>query len=133
MALQSGVELITFYSAVAKTASENGSSVLVPDFKRALITANITAVAGTSPTLIIGFETSEDDTTWFHNGIVVDKDRQGSLTRTSAPTDEAKITTVTKHILWLTHFSKYLRPYLTITGSAGQSFTITLKGTFYRD
>lgn len=123
-------EIIVVYNAIAKTASENGTSYLTHPFKNGLLEVDVTAVSGTTPTLIVSVETSEDGTTWFHNTILADKERQGSLTRLTAPTDEAKITTVTKHIAWLMNLSRYARLVLTIGGTT-PSFTITAKLTLY--
>lgn len=123
-------EIIVIYNAAVKTASENGTSYLVHPFKEGILEVNVTAVSGTTPTLVIAVETSEDEITWFHNTILADKERQGSLTRLTVPTDEAKITTVTKHIAWLMNLSRYVRLVLTIAGTT-PSFTITAKATLY--
>lgn len=123
-------EIITFYNNATKTASENSASYLIHPHKEGILEVDVTAVSGTSPTLVIAVETSEDGTTWFHNTILADKDRQGNLTRLTAPTDEAKITTVSKHVCWLKNLSRYVRFVLTIAGTT-PSFTITAKGTFY--
>lgn len=123
-------EIIVFYSAAVKTASEDGTSWLIHPHEEGVLTVDVTAVSGTSPTLVIAVETSEDGTTWFHNTIVADKDRQGDLVRLTAPTIEAKITTVSKHVAWLMNLSRYVRLVLTIAGTT-PSFTITAKGSFY--
>ena len=120
---------LTIYDAAVKTVSEN-SEAKVNFYKTGLLEIDITAVSGTTPTLVVEVETSEDGTTWFHNTTVTDKKRQGNLTRLTAPTDEAKITTVSKHITWLEKLSKYYRLALTIAGTT-PSFTITAKVTSY--
>lgn len=122
--------VLTFYTAAVKTASENSASQASSAYRDALLEVDITAVSGTSPTLIIAVETSEDNVTWFHNTVLSDKERQGSLTRLTAPTDEAKITTVSKHVAWLRDLSAYIRLALTIGGTL-PSFTITAKVTPY--
>jgi len=122
--------VLTFYSASVKTASENSASQATDKFRDAILEVDVTAVSGTLPTLIVAVETSEDDSTWFHNTVLADKERQGVLTRLTVPTDEAKITTVTKHIAWLKNLSRYMRLVLTIGGTT-PSFTITAKVTPY--
>jgi len=121
---------LIFYTAAVKTASENSASQASDKIRDALLEVDVTAVSGTTPTLIVAVETSEDDVTWFHNTVLADKDRQGSLTRLTAPTDEAKITTITKHTAWLKDLSRYTRLALTI-GGTNPSFTITVKVTPY--
>lgn len=123
-------EIIVIYNAAVKTASEDGISYLIHPFQNGILEVNVTAASGTTPTLIITIETSEDGTTWFHNTILSDKERQGNLTRLTVPTDEAKITTVSKHIAWLYNLSRYMRLTLTIAGTT-PSFTITAKATLY--
>ena len=122
--------VLIFYNAAVKTSSENSASQATDAFRDAILEVDVTAVSGTTPTLIAAVETSDDDTTWFHNTILADKERQGSLTRLTAPTDEAKITTVSKHIAWLKNLSRYTRLVLTIGGTT-PSFTITAKVTPY--
>lgn len=122
--------VLTFYDAAVKTASENSASQASDKFKEGLLEVNVTAVSGTTPTLVVAVETSEDDVTWFHNTTLADKQRQGSLTRLTAPTDEAKITTVTKHVAWLKNLSRHTRLALTIDGTT-PSFTLTAKVTPY--
>lgn len=122
--------VLTFYSAVVKTASENSASQACDAFRDAILEVDVTAVSGTTPTLIVAVETSEDNINWFHNTILADKERQGSLTRLTAPTDEAKITTVSKHVAWLKNLSRFIRLVLTIGGTT-PSFTITAKVTPY--
>lgn len=122
--------ILTFYNAAVKTATENSAAQACDDFIDAILEVDITAVSGTTPTLIVAVETSEDGITWFHNTILADKERQGSLTRLTAPTDEAKITTVSKHVAWLKNLSRSMRLALTIGGTT-PSFTITAKVTPY--
>lgn len=122
--------VLTFYSGAVKTASEYSASQASDKFRDAVLEVDVTAVSGTTPTLIVAAETSEDDVTWFHNTILTDKERQGSLTRLTVPTDEAKITTVTKHIVWLRNLSRHMRLSLTIAGTT-PSFTLTAKVTPY--
>jgi len=122
--------VLTFYSAAVKTASENSASQASDAFRDAMLVVNVTAVSGSTPTLIVAVETSDDNITWFHNTILVDKERPGSLTRLTAPTDEAKITTVSKHIAWLNNLSRYTRLVLIIGGTT-PSFTITAEVTPY--
>jgi len=122
--------VLTFYSAAVKTASENSASQASNAFRDAMLVVDVTAVSGTTPTLIVAVETSDDNITWFHNTILVDKERPGSLTRLTAPTDEAKITTVSSHIARLKNLSRYTRLVLTIGGTT-PSFTITAEVTPY--
>jgi len=121
---------ITFYSAAVKTESENSASQDTSKYRNAMLIVDVTAVSGTTPTLVIQVQTSPDGTNWYHNSMVTDKDREGSLTRLTAPTDEAKITTVSSHICWCKDLSKYTRLALTITGTT-PSFTVSAVMTPY--
>ena len=122
--------VLTFYDAAVKTASENSASQASDDFRDGLLEVDVTAVSGTTPTLIVAVETSEDDVTWFHNTVLTDKERQGSLTRLTAPTDEAKIKKISEHLAWIKNLSRYIRLVLTIGGTT-PSFTLTAKVTPY--
>ncbi len=125
-------KVVTLYDGAVKAISENGDAILVHPYDRGVIEVDVTNVGGTSPTLVVAIETAWDSAgPWFHNTIVVDKDRQGDLVRTTAPVDEAKITTVSKHIAWLERLSRYIRPVLTIGGSGGQTFTLSARVTLY--
>lgn len=122
--------VLTFYAAAVKTASENSAGQASDKFKDGLLEVNVTAVSGTTPTLIVEVETSEDDVTYFHSATLTEKLVAGSLTRLTAPTTEAQIQTVSKHKMWLNNLSRYTRLALTIGGTT-PSFTITAKVTPY--
>ena len=99
-------------------------------FNKGLLQLRVTAVSGSSPTLIPAIETSEDGHNWFHNAILIDKTREGDLTRLTAPTDEAKITTTGYYVQWLGELSNYFRLKHTVGGTT-PTFTITEKVTLY--
>lgn len=122
--------VVSFYAAATKTASENSASVRTTHFKKARLDVDVTAASGTTPTLVIEVQTSYDGTEWFPAATLTDKERQGSLTRLTAPTDEAKITVVGNYTCEIDNLSDYARLALTITGTT-PSFTFTAKVTFY--
>lgn len=121
---------VTILSAQVINSNSQSSSYRVEDYLEGILNVDVTVVSGTTPTLVITAETSEDGTTWSFNSIVVDKERQGDLTRITAPTDEAKITTVSKHVHWLRNLSKFMRLSWVVTG-ASASFTVTAKMTLW--
>lgn len=123
-------KVLTFYSAAVKTASENSASQASDKFRDGLLEVDVTAVSGTTPTLIVTVETSEDDVTYFHSATLTEKLAAGSLIRLTAPTTEAMIQTVSKHKMWLKNLSRYTRLALTIAGMS-PSFTLTAKVTPY--
>lgn len=123
--------VLTFYDGAVKTASEDSAGQDSDGYKTGILEVNITVVSGTAPTLVITVEISDDDVTYFHNTTLTDKEREGDLERVTSPTDEAQITTVTKHVLWIKNLSKFIRLVLTIAGSS-PSFTTTAKITLHR-
>jgi hypothetical protein len=127
-------EIITLFNGtISGTGALSGSNKLIHPFKRALLTLNVTAVPQTTPQLLLDVETSEDDTTYFFNRRLADKDRQGNLTRTTAPVDEHLITTVSKHVFELDNLSRYVRlNCVTFSGSGTPAtFTVAAKITLY--
>lgn len=122
--------VLTFYSEAVKTASENSASQETDDFKEGTLEVDVTAVSGTTPVLRIEVQTSPDNVTFFHCDTIADKEREGNLTRLTAPVTGAGISTVSKHILWIKNLSRYTRLALTIAGTT-PSFTFTAKVTAY--
>ena len=58
--------LLTLVPSAAQTSSGIGSAVEVGEYIQLLVTLNITAMSGTSPSVEVYLETSDDDgTTWY--------------------------------------------------------------------
>ena len=122
--------IITFYDAAVKTASENSAAKEVYPARSGIVEVDVTAVSGTTPVLRVFVETSPDNVTWFHCASVSEKERQGNLTRLTAPVTGAGINDVRKVVAWVENLSRYVRLALTITGTT-PSFTFSSKVTLY--
>ncbi len=96
----------------AVTANFNSDPVDVGRFVELLAVLNVTAHAGTTPTLDVKFQVSADKITWTDLG-----DAFTQVTTVDSQTIK-KITA---------NFGKYIRAVLTIGGTGGPSYTCTLK------
>lgn len=76
------VSRLTLQASAAKTASNNGQAVSVDSsYDSALVFLNVTAASGTTPTLDVKLQTSDDGgTTWYDlpNGSFTQKTNIGS-------------------------------------------------------
>ncbi len=101
---------LTILTSSAQTVSGSGAQIEVGEYKEALVTLNITAVSGTSPTLVVQLQASDDNgTTWYNlpNGLF-----------TSA-------STVSKQAIQIGTFGDYIRASFTVGGTT-PSFTFGL-------
>lgn len=115
--------LLTLYDGTI-TENTTGAAKEVQLYKSAAILVNVTAVSGTSPTLVPTIEISPDNSAWFHRAVVIDHETEGVLTRTTAPTVEGKIQTAGKYELLLdAHLAKYIRANF-VVGGTSPSFTL---------
>jgi hypothetical protein len=103
-------EVFTLHASAAETVTGQSAGVEVEAYGEAQALLNVTAVAGTGPTLDVRFQTSDDGADWYDLG--------GSFAQQSAVNKPA--------VLKLTTIGRYLRAVWTI-GGTGPSFTFTLK------
>ena len=115
--------VVELYSGtITETTTGEGKEVPLADFCHILV--DVTAQSGTNDTLVPTIQVSHDNSEWFDRGVVIDEVTEGSLTRTTAPTTEAKILAAGNYQLMLHgQLAKYMRVVLTV---AGTSVSITL-------
>ncbi len=102
--------VFTLHASAAETATGQSASVDLSTYAEALAELNVTAVAGTSPTMTVSFQTSDDGADWYDMG-----------------TAFAAVTAVSKPAaLKFTNFGQFVRAVWTIGGTT-PSFTFTLK------
>ncbi len=102
---------LTILTPTAQTISGSGAQIEVGEYKEALVTLNITAVSGTSPTLLVQIQASDDNgTTWYN---------LPNAAFTSA-------STVSSQAIQINTFGDYIRAEFTIGGTT-PSFTFGLK------
>jgi hypothetical protein len=102
---------ITVRASSALSASGQSGTLDLSTFLEAVALLNVTAVSGTSPTLDVKFQTSDDGSDWYDLG--------SSFTQATGITKPAA--------LKLTNFGRYVRAVYTLGGSASPSVTFTLK------
>ncbi len=102
--------VFTLHASAAETATGQSAGVDLSTYAEALAELNVTAVAGTSPTMTVSFQTSDDGTDWYGLG-----DAFAAVTAVAKP-----------NILRLTNVGRFVRAVWTITGTT-PSFTFTLK------
>lgn len=101
----------TLHTLGAETATGNSSSMNVGDANECIVFLHVSAVSGTTPTLDVSIQTSEDGTTWHdHN--------DGTFTQTTAVR-----TAATKRLLGL---GRFIRARWVIAGTS-PSFTFYVK------
>ncbi len=102
---------LTIQPSGAETASGNSASVEVGEYKEALVTLNVTAASGTSPSLTVLLQASDDEgTTWYNLP-------NASFTAATAVTSQA---------IQINTFGDYIRASYAITGTS-PSFTFAVK------
>ncbi len=102
--------VFTLHASAAETATGQSAGVDLSTHREALAELNVTAVTGTSPTMTVSFQTSDDNADWYNLGDAF-----------------AGVTAVAKqNALRLTNVGRYLRAVWTIGGTT-PSFTFTLK------
>ena len=104
----------TIHASAAETATGNSSDIDVSDWTMAVFYLNVSASAGTSPTLDITIE-GKDPIAGTYYTIV---------------TFLQKVTTGSERIALVVLTDRTIRGKWTIGGSAGQSFTFSLVGIF---
>jgi len=119
----------TFFDKTV-TASENSASFNCEEFNECTVVCYVSAVSGTTPTLVPEIEISGDDSVWAHRYTITDTDTQGSLTRLTAPTVEGKIRAAgTFNCQLVGNLGKQMRVGLTL-GGTNPSFTVQIVGYF---
>lgn len=104
---------IVLQASAAQTATGNSSAVEVGEYTEALVTLNCTAASGTTPTMTVKVQTSDDKgTTWYDLP-------SGGFTQ---------LTAAGKQALQITCFGDYIRALWTIGGST-PSFTFVMNVT----
>jgi len=117
---------ITLKASGAETASTVGGAVATgPDSGSLYLEVNVTASAGTSPTLLVKIEGSIDGTNWFTLGNIGANGYNSGSVNGTAPTN---FTTTAGPIRAIFDLPQYVRYNSTIGGSAGQSFTYSVTG-----
>lgn len=99
----------TLAASAARTATANGSSFELGDRGVICLKLDVTAASGTSPTLDVSIETSEDGTTWRSLGAFAQKTAAGAERKSFAGCD------------------RFVRPVFTIGGTT-PSFTFSVAG-----
>ncbi len=102
---------LTIQTSATETVSGNSGAVEVGEYREALVTLNVTAASGTSPTLAVQLQASDDEgTTWYN--------LPNALFTTA--------TAVTNQALQISTFGDYIRASYAITGTT-PSFTFAIK------
>lgn len=100
----------TLLSSAARTTSGSSDYVDVSNFAEMVALLDVTAASGTSPTLDVKFQTSDNGTDWF-----------------DLPSDAfTQSTAGVKKALKLSNFGRYVRASYTIGGTS-PSFTFSLR------
>ena len=94
----------------ATTATGQSAAVDFSDDMEGVALLNVTAVSGTTPSMTVKFQTSDDASDWYDTG-----DTFSAVTAATKP-----------NALKLTNLGRYVRAVWTITGTT-PSFTFTLK------
>lgn len=100
----------TLHASAAATATGQSSGIDLGRYIEAVAELNVTAASGTSPTLDVKFQTSDDDADWY--------DMDAAFAQITAAAKPA--------VLKMTNFGRYVRAVWTIGGTT-PSFTFTLK------
>lgn len=117
--------LIELYSG-AITANFNGTAYPVRSREKGTIFVNVSAVSGTTPTLVLTLQASDDETDWYDVAVVIDDTTEGDLTRVTAPTTEAKIVSAGKYYVEVpSGIGRYIR-IKGVVGGTTPSFTCTV-------
>ena len=107
---------ISLHASGAETITGTGSSVDITSLRQAAkLTLEITAVAGTTPTLVVAIQTSPSGA--------------GSWQQVAAFASQNAVGTID---LVTAKLSRFVRAVWTITGTLGQSFTFALTGTAHQ-
>lgn len=105
-----GTSVLALQASAAQTATGNGAGVETGEYKEALVTLNVTAASGTSPTCTVKLQTSDDGgTTWYD---------LPNAAFTAA-------TAVTRQAIQVSIFGNLIRAAWTIGGTT-PSFTFTV-------
>lgn len=106
----SDIDDVVLAASAARTATGNGTSVALGDRGVARLLLDVTAVAGTSPTLDITVETSFDGAAWRSLGTFAQKTAVGTERKSFSGCD------------------RFVRANHTIGGTGGPSFTFSITG-----
>ncbi len=107
----------------AETASTTGASVEIGDKSILNLVVDVTAASGTTPTLVVVIEGSDDGLTWYELGrIGSDGYRDGSVG--TAPANFTAVATVRSSI----PAARFVR-YRSIIGGTTPSFTFSVGGS----
>ncbi len=102
---------LTLLASAAQTSSGNGSAISVGPFREAMLTLNCTAASGTTPTLSVSIQVSDDGgTTWY----------------TLPGTTFTQLATTGSQVGWMQGFGDTIRVSYTIGGTS-PSFTFAVK------
>ena len=108
---------ITLQPLGAVTATGSGSACDVSQYTQALVTLDVTAVSGTTPTMTVKIQTSDDGgTTWYDLP-------NASFTQATGATTQA---------IQITNFGDMLRAAYTVGGTT-PSFTFSVKAILKND
>lgn len=102
---------VTVQASAAKTATNSSAALVVGNYREAIATLNVTAASGTTPTLDVKLQTSDDGgTTWYDlpGGVFTQRTAAGA------------------QALQITNFGDTLRAVSTIGGTT-PSFTYAIK------
>jgi len=100
-------EKTTVQAAGAITADTNSSSMYVGDYAEALVFLDVTAVSGTTPTLLPTVQVSHDDSEWYVHTVGVE------------------IVAAGNYLIRVANIGKYLRVNMD-TGGTTPSFTLSV-------
>lgn len=112
--------VVTLKASGAQTATTTGGAVDGGGGSVATVTVNVTAKAGTSPTLVVAIQGSADGTNWATLGTIGSDGY--SVGNGTAPANFTDVGT-TRAVYAAPQFLRYVS---TIGGSAGQSFTYSV-------
>lgn len=100
---------VTLHASAAMTATGSGTGVELGDSGTLILTLDVTAASGTTPSMTVSVETSEDNSTWRTLGSFTAKTAAGAERKSFPGVDQ------------------YARATWTITGTT-PSFTFTVTG-----
>lgn len=114
---------LSLKSSGAETATTTGTAYEVGDASVVAVTVAVTAASGTTPTMLIDIETSDDNSTWFQAGqIGANGYRLGGV-----GTAPSNITTTGSYRA-VVPVSRYVR-YKSTIGGTTPSFTYSVGGS----
>lgn len=126
---KTGIAWVEFCQGVY-ASSFNTPEVVIPKYRTALIVVTVSAVSGTTPSLVPEIKGAGQAGDWLHLATIVDTVTEGTLTRTTVPTVEGKLRAKgTFHRLVELMAVSQLRLEFTIAGTT-PSFTIRATGHF---